>query len=84
MEKRKTLWDRPTAIIALTGGIVFGVAAVIYAMFPAISNYLWCFYVGYFMTVITGQNPKNLKSILFASSAGISGSSASGTDRIFL
>lgn len=59
MKEKRSLWDRPTAIIGVTGGIVFGLAAFVYAFFPAISSYLWCFYVGYFMTVVTGQDPKN-------------------------
>lgn len=58
MEK-KNFWNRSQAIWALMGGLVFGIAAVVYAAFPAISGYLWCFYVGYFMTVITGSKPQN-------------------------
>lgn len=49
---------------------MFGVAAIIYAAFPAISNYLWCFYVGYFMTVITGADPKNFLKYIVCFACG--------------
>ena len=51
--------SKPTLISSIAGGIVFGIAALVYASLPEISNYLWCFYVGYFMTVITGADKKN-------------------------
>ena len=54
-------FDRPAGISALTCGIAFGIAAVIYAVIPALSGFLWCFYFGYGLTVATGANPKNFK-----------------------
>ncbi len=68
--KPEKFWDKYKGIGALTAGIVFGIAGIVYAAFPAISGYLWCFYVGYFMTIITGCNPKNLPKYIFSFACG--------------